>query len=50
MITFVPKTKIDEFGEKPWENDLEFSSKDTASANVAVNLDEFLAVNDRREN
>ena len=45
----IPKTEVDEFAEKPWANYLEFSSKDTASVDVAVNLDEFREANNRSE-
>jgi hypothetical protein len=45
----IPEPEVDKFAKKPWANYLEFTSKDTASVNVAVRPDKHHAVNERQE-
>ena len=39
LHVIIPKANVDEFAEEPWANDLEFTSKDTASVDVTITFD-----------
>jgi len=47
VVVLDPKFEINKLAEKPRANDLEFSSKHTASVIVAINLNEFHVVKDK---
>ena len=32
----IPKANVDEFSEKPWANNLEFTGKDTTSVDITI--------------
>jgi hypothetical protein len=32
----IPKANVDEFSEKPWADDLEFSCKDSTSVDITI--------------